>query len=131
VTVSKTSLKYKVRNAADFFCSITTFRDREDSVIQVNKPKFTIGNMLATPGALESLQAAGQTAQEFLSRHINGDWGCVCPEDAELNDLALQDGSRILSAYLLKTGVKIWVVTEAADENGHRSATTVLLPSEY
>jgi hypothetical protein len=51
--------------------------------------------------------------------------------DAALNDGALQDGSRLLSAYHLKTGVKIWVITEAADDEGNRSATTLLLPDEY
>lgn len=98
-------------------------------MIQVNKSKFMIGKVLATPGALEALQAAGQTAQEFLSRHVQGDWGCVCPEDAELNGASLVDGSRILSAYFLKTGEKIWIITEAADDRGQRIATTILLPS--
>jgi len=27
-------------------------------------------------------------------------------------------------------GEKIWIITEAADESGHRAATTILLPSE-
>ena len=35
-------------------------------------------------------------------------------------------GFRILSAYMLKTGVKIWIITEA-----DRSVTTFLLPDEY
>ncbi len=68
---------------------------------------------------------------EFLSRHGAGDWGDVCDEDKRLNDEALKDGSRILSAYKTTTGVKLWIITEAADDNGQRAATTILLPEEY
>jgi hypothetical protein len=43
----------------------------------------------------------------------------------------LLDGSRLLSAHRTSLGEKIWIITEAADESGHRVATTILLPSEY
>ena len=85
-----------------------------------------LGAVVATPGAIEALAAADQGPREFLERHLNGDWGEVCTEDWEGNDLALREGSRILSAYTLKTGVKIWIITEA-----DRSVTTILLPEEY
>jgi len=97
----------------------------------INKPKFKVGRLLATPGALEELEKAGQSVHELLARHIQGDWGCVCAEDAAANDASIKDGSRILSAYVLKSNVKIWVITEATDDRGQRAATTVLLPSEY
>ncbi len=97
----------------------------------MTKSKFHLGQTLATPGALEALQKVGQSPVEFLDRHIRGDWGDVCPDDAALNDEALKDGSRILSAYKLKDGTKIWVVTEAADDQGRRAASTILLPDEY
>ena len=92
---------------------------------------FPLGQTLATPGALEALKAAGQTAQEFLNRHSRGDWGIVNHEDQEANSASLIDGSRLLSAYHLRTGVKLWIITEASDDAGHRAATTVLLPEEY
>ena len=95
------------------------------------KPKFALGQILATPGALEALQESGQTPQFFLARHVRGDWGEVCPEDAQLNDQALVDGSRLLSAYRTLKGTRLWIITEAADDGGHRIATTALLPSEY
>jgi hypothetical protein len=38
----------------------------------------------------------------------------------------VREGSRVLSAYTLKTGVKFWIITEA-----DRSSTCVLLPEEY
>jgi hypothetical protein len=42
------------------------------------------------------------------------------------NDRSVEDGCRVLSAYHLRDGTKIWVITEA-----DRSATTILLPEEY
>jgi len=62
----------------------------------------------------------------FLQRHAKGDWGEVCEADRQENELSLQNGWRILSAYTLKNGVVIWVITEA-----DRSSTCLLLPSEY
>ena len=93
--------------------------------------KFNLGQILATPGALEALRQSGQTPQFFLARHLHGDWGEVCSEDKQLNDQALVDGSRLLSAYRTLKGERIWIITEAADEEGKRAATTLLLPSEY
>ena len=87
--------------------------------------------MLATPGALQALREGGQAPRDFLCRHLRGDWGEVCPEDRRLNDQALKDGGRVLSAYSTLRGVKLWVLTEAADDQGHRAATTLLLPDEY
>ena len=55
-----------------------------------------------------------------------GDWGEVDEEDKRLNDAALKDGTRLLSAYVTSRGAGLWIITEA-----DRSATTILLPSEY
>ena len=87
---------------------------------------FRVGRMVATPGALEALRVAGEEALTYIKRHQHGDWGDLVEEDKKANEAAVQDGSRILSAYHLSTGVKIWVITE-----WNRSATTVLLPSDY
>lgn len=88
--------------------------------------KFPLGQTVATPGALEALQEAGQSASEFLRRHSRGDWGCVGKDDAQLNDLAVNDESRVFSAYMTKAEKKLWIITEA-----DRSATTILTPDEY
>ena len=48
-----------------------------------------------------------------------------------LNDAALVDGSRLLSSYTMRNGTKLWIITEASDNDGNRAATTILLPSEY
>jgi hypothetical protein len=93
--------------------------------------KFSLGQLAATPGALNALDESGQTADFFLDRHLAGDWGEVCKGDWQLNDQALNDGSRVLSAYTTLKGKKLWIITEAADDAGHRAATTILLPEEY
>ena len=90
------------------------------------KPLFPLGRVVATPGALEALEDAGQLPQEFLHRHVTGDWGVLPPEDAQANEAAVKNGSRLLSSYTTKRGTKLWVITE-----WDRSITTLLLPSEY
>lgn len=90
------------------------------------QPRFTLGQVVATPGALDTLRQANQTPFEFLQRHQAGDWGEVSPEDKQENDFSVVQGFRILSAYTLNTGVKLWLLTEA-----DRSYTTLLLPEEY
>ena len=94
-------------------------------------PKFQLGLIIATVGATEAFANTGQTPLPFLKRHLSGDWGDLCDEDRLLNEQALIDGSRLLSAYRLADGTKIWCITEACGENGQREATTFLLPSEY
>jgi hypothetical protein len=88
--------------------------------------KFPLGQIVATPGALEALKKTGQSSAEFLHLHVSGDRGDLCAEDKQSNEEALNDGGRIFSAYNLNDGTKIWVITEA-----DRSSTCVLLPSEY
>ena len=55
-----------------------------------------------------------------------GDWGVQDDADRVANDLALQNGERLLSCYDLPTGEPIWIITEA-----DRSATTITTPGEY
>ena len=90
------------------------------------EPRFELGNIVATPGALAALEDADISPAHYLSRHVKGDWEQMDPEDREANVFAIEHGLRILSAYVLPTGVKLWIITEA-----DRSATTLLLPSEY
>ncbi len=90
------------------------------------KARFKLGQVVATPGALEALKEAGQDPSEFLRRHHSGDWGDLGSEDKQENELSLREGFRILSAYHTSQGVKLWLITEA-----DRSATTILLPEEY
>ena len=93
--------------------------------------KFTWGDTNATPASLRAIEESGQTPAEFLDRHVAGDWGYLDQEDCQLNDLALTNGDRIFSAYRTLKGVRIWIITEAADDSGQRPYTTILLPEEY
>jgi hypothetical protein len=93
--------------------------------------KFRPGRLVATPAAMEAIQRAGQDPLFFLERHARGDWGEVDAEDAQANERAIQDGSRILSAYRTLKGEKLWIITEAEGDNGRRASTCVLLPEEY
>ncbi len=88
--------------------------------------KFPLGQIVATPGALEALRTNNQAPIHFLARHAQGDWGDVDADDWKENDYSLTHALRLLSAYSLNDGTKIWIITEA-----DRSATTILLPSEY
>lgn len=89
-------------------------------------PLFALGKIVATPGALEALSRSEQSPGEFLTKHARGEWGDLDAFDAEANWTAIRDGSRILSSYQTRQGVKIWVITEA-----DRSSTCLLLASEY
>ena len=92
---------------------------------------FPLGQMVATPGALQALEQAGVDVGALLARHAAGDWGDIDPEDQGLNEQALTTGARIFSVYRVGAGVTVWVITNGDDEEGCRDATTVLLPEEY
>lgn len=87
--------------------------------------KFPMGGLHITPGAFAALEKAHMLFVELVVRHLMGDWGDMCDEDKMLNDEAVKHGGRIFSAYETEVG-KLWIITEA-----DRSATTILLPSEY
>jgi len=95
-------------------------------VVDIIRPLFPLGQCVATPGALEALEEAGQTPADFLDRHVRGDWGTIDPADKGLNEQAIRDGDRIFSVYATTKGVKVWVITEA-----DRASTCILLPDEY
>ena len=85
-----------------------------------------LGQVLATPGALELLQTYQLSPLSFIQRHVVGDWGDICAEDRQVNADALQYGSRLMSVYAITPTETLWIITEA-----DRSCTTLLLPQEY
>jgi hypothetical protein len=87
---------------------------------------FTLGRLVATPGALRALERASQSAAFFLTGHAAGDLGELDPEDIRENEYSVAHGLRLLSSYTTAIGDKLWIITEA-----DRSATTLLLPDEY
>ena len=90
------------------------------------QPRFRLGTVLITPGAILALVEANQSALALLERHAYGDWGNLTTEDWQANERALQQGTRLFSAYTLVTGRRLWIITE-----WDRSITTLLLPMEY
>jgi hypothetical protein len=88
--------------------------------------RFAMGQTFITPGAQDALEISGETPIQFLRRHVSADWGELSEEDVQENELSLREGLRLLSVYRTAKGQKIWIITEA-----DRSATTILLPSEY
>ncbi len=87
--------------------------------------KFSPGNMVITPGALQAFHAnPGDRIVPLLLRHVIGDWGDLDAEDRQVNEYALTHGQRLLSAYRLSDGTKLWFITDCG-------YTTILLPEEY
>lgn len=90
------------------------------------KPLFALGQVVATPGALNAMTELDIAPLVLIHRHVTGDWGDLGAEDQQQNLLAIRSGMRIFSSYKLSARTKIWIITEA-----DRSSTTLLLPSEY
>ena len=88
--------------------------------------KFELGRCVITPGAIVALEFNGFQPHDLLRRHVSGDDGDLDADDKAANLAAIEHGGRILSAYNLAGGERIWVITEA-----DRSSTCILLPSEY
>ena len=108
---------------------VCTENDKEYAMNEnggIRRPLFALGQVVATPGALAALEAAGQSPQELLLRHVSGDFGDMADEDLQANWRALEEGTRIFSAYDLSDGTRLWLITEA-----DRSVTTFLKPEEY
>lgn len=92
--------------------------------METRRTSFNLGQTLMTPGVRDTLHPEDMLTS--LRRHAQGDWGDCSKDDQEANDQALIEGSRIFSVFHDRFGVKFWIITEA-----DRSATTILLPSEY
>ncbi|WP_230847729.1 type I restriction endonuclease subunit M [Comamonas testosteroni] len=105
-----------------------------------NAPRFALGQLVATPGAMELLEQTGFSALALVSRHVHGDWGDCGDEDKATNEAAVRQRMRVMSVYRLVDAEALqqtpqdkrsslptlWIIT-ASD----RSVTTLLLPSEY
>ncbi len=95
-------------------------------------PLFSLGLIVATPGALAALKKFGVRPLTLLQRHISGDWGHLCYRDIHRTSLALVNNNRLRSSYAIDggklddpQGERVWIITE-----WDHSVTTILLPSE-
>lgn len=109
-------------------------------IIFTNSARFSLGQVVATPGSLEQLAEHGISATALIHRHVHGDWGDLCEEDRAENEFAVSRPLRLLSCYRLVDAERlastpkerrsslptVWIITEA-----DRSVTTILRPSEY
>ena len=89
-------------------------------------PLFKLGQVVATPSAIDLLRSLALNPLIFLGRHAMGDWGNLDDHDRQCNRDALKHGLRLLSSYQLTRSDRLWIITEA-----DRSSTTLLLPQEY
>jgi len=85
--------------------------DPSDEEATMAKARFRLGRLVSTPGALERVPNGEML--RALGRHVSGDWGNVCPEDAEANEAAVNARARLLSSYTTREGVRFWIITEA------------------
>jgi hypothetical protein len=91
---------------------------------------FVLGQTCATPAALDLFRTAHVSPADLLAEHQAGVWGDLDADDARANELAVTSGARILSVR--KVGAeRIYIITEAEDDDGLRASTTILLCSEY
>lgn len=90
------------------------------------RPRFRLGQLVATPGALLLLACHQVNPLELIGRHITGDFGDLDAEDQQRNEEAIEQGARVFSSYRLPNDEKVWCITE-----WDRSVTTLLLPVEY
>ena len=92
----------------------------------MNTRMFELGQIVTTPAVLEAFRKTGESPMKFIDRHVTGDWDHMNKNDRHANELSLQSGARIFTAFDLQDQTRIWVITEA-----DRSATTLLLPEDY
>ena len=100
--------------------SIAQLGDRGEGPAQ--GARFALGEISYCGTA--TLRLRTEEVLTALHRHANGDWGDLLPEDAIANDLALQRGRQLFSAYGFG-GDRFWVITDF-----ELSVTAVLMPDD-
>lgn len=70
----------------------------------MNEPKFPLGQIVATPAALEAVDP--EDMRNSLARHAAADWSDLCADDRQENEIALRNELRIHSVYRDRKGVK-------------------------
>lgn len=86
---------------------------------------FPLGRTCITPGALEACLSFPMPPDLLFVLHVTGNWQTMDHEDQVANRKAIDDGSRVFSAYVFGSS-RFFVITEA-----DRSSTTILLAEEY
>jgi hypothetical protein len=89
------------------------------------KPRFLLGNPMASRRAKEALAEDASQIARLLRRHVTADWGEISAEQRRRNFWAIHNGGLIMSQHEVFGGERIYLVTDA-----DRSRTSFLLPSE-
>jgi len=90
-----------------------------------NRTKFSLGRVMITPGAATDI--CSEEITRALWRHQCGDWGQMEPKERACNEIVLNAGGWLLSAYDdPKTGSRFLIITQP-----DRMVTTVLIPKEF
>lgn len=110
----------------DAMATPTAVEEQErGKLTEIPKALFDLGQIVVTRGAAEETKNIGRHPIQLIAKHVEGEWGDLPPEDIQENELSLEKGYRLFSAYNIE-GAKFYVITE-----WDRSYTTALLPSEY
>lgn len=117
--------------------TITSSAERQPEPVEViatavpdttSRLTFEAGQLVLTQSVHHLVEHGHLDPSAYLRRHFSGDWGELPKEDWSSNQRALTSGERLFSCYDICAGdeTRLWIITEA-----DRSATTVLLPSDY
>ena len=82
------------------------------------EPLFPLGRIVMTTNLQGQLQEADpehweEELKALIDRHATGDWGDLGEEDKQENQLSLEQGFRIFSAYTASIGIRLYIITEA------------------
>lgn len=91
-------------------------------------PRFNLGRLVMSHGIANEIKNNPIYKEEILdclTKYLSGDWGSLCDEDKEANELAIENDSRILAKYITRSGI-IYIITE-----WDRSYTTIMFTNEY
>lgn len=104
----------------------------EGTVLEERKERlFDLGRVVVTRAVMGKMVADERFAGlvfRSLERHARGDWGDVVDSDKIENEISLDHGERLFSAYSdpEKKHPRLWIVTER-----DRSSTTILFAEDY
>ena len=91
-----------------------------------SQTRLQLGRIVVTRAVNELVAEGVFNPMELLRRHVNGDWGDISEDDCALNNTALTQEERVMSAYQVNNDLVVWIITEA-----DRSVTTLLLPQDH
>jgi len=70
-------------------------------------PRFQLGTIVATPGALQVLDTTNTPPFVLRNRHVCGGWG-VEPRE---NEVALHHDFRFISSDALSSEEEVWIIS--------------------